>query len=129
MQGNIAGGRVRPQGKFELYAWFFMRISGVLLVALVLLHFFIMHILNSIDNINYQFVVERFKTPFWRTYDLVMLVLAMAHGTNGIRVLIGDYISKPGLRLFALTLLYVVSLLIVVLGAMVLFTFQPELIK
>ena len=33
-------------GSFELYAWVFMRISGVLLVLLVLGHFAIMHVLD-----------------------------------------------------------------------------------
>lgn len=125
MQGNVAGGRVRPEGKFELVAWLFMRISGLLLVFLALGHLFIMHIFNSIDTIDYDFVAERFATPFWRTYDLVMLTLAMMHGTNGIRTLIDDYILAPGKRLFALSFLYVVFFVLVSLGALVLFTFQP----
>jgi len=125
MQGNVAGGRVRPQGKFELYTWLFMRVSGLLLIFLVIGHLFIMHVFNSIDDINYAFVVERFATPFWRTYDLLMLVLAMMHGTNGIRTLIGDYIQSPGKKLFALSTLYTLSFVLVALGAMILFTFQP----
>jgi len=124
-QGNIAGGRTKPEGKFELFAWLFMRISGLLLVFLALGHLAIMHLVNSIDTIDYQFVADRFATPFWRTYDFVMLVLAMMHGTNGIRTLIDDYIHKNGRRLFALSALYAVSFLLVALGAIVLFTFEP----
>lgn len=126
MQGNTAGGRVRPEGKFELFTWVFMRISGVLLCFLAIGHLFIMHVINSIDTIDYDFVVERFATPFWRTYDLLMLFLAMMHGTNGIRVLIGDYIRKPGKRLFALSALYTISFAVVLLGAMILFTFSTN---
>ncbi len=124
MQGNVAGGRGRPQDKFELRAWFFMRISGVILAVLAIGHLFIMHVFNSIENIDYQFVVERWKTPFWRTYDFVMLVLAMMHGTNGIRVLIGDYVRSPGKKLFALSSLYTLSFIILALGAIILFTFK-----
>ena len=124
MQGNVAGGRVRPEGKFELFAWFFMRLSGLLLVFLALGHLVIMHLVNNIDKINYQFVADRFTTPFWRTYDLLMLVLAMMHGTNGIRTLIGDYIQAPGRRLLALSTLYVIFFVLVALGAMILFTFK-----
>ena len=35
------------RGNFELYAWVFMRVSGVLLVLLVLGHFAIMHVLDG----------------------------------------------------------------------------------
>lgn len=125
MQANIAGGRLRPEGKFESYAWLFMRLSGLLLVFLAIGHLVIMHLINNIDLIDYEFVARRFATPFWRTYDFLMLSLAMLHGTNGIRTLIDDYILVPGRRLFALSTLYVISFILVVLGALILFTFQP----
>lgn len=126
MQGNVAGGRQRPDGKFELSAWLFMRVSGLLLCVLAIGHLFIMHVFNGIDEINYDFVAKRFATPFWRTYDLAMLTLAMLHGTNGIRVLIGDYVHSPGKKLFALSTLYTVTFILIALGALVLFTFQPK---
>lgn len=125
MQGNVAGGRTRPEGKFEFYAWLFMRVSGVLLLFLAIGHLFIMHVFNSIDDINYDFVVERFATPFWRIYDFVMLVLAMMHGTNGIRTLIGDYVLSPGKKKVSLFLLYSIFFILTTFGATVLFIFQP----
>ena len=124
MQGNVAGGRVKPEGKFELFSWLFMRISGLVLVFLALGHLVIMHLINSIDDINYEFVANRFATPFWRTYDFIMLMLAMLHGTNGIRTLIEDYVHSPGKRLFSLSTLYVISFVLIALGALVLFTFK-----
>ena len=51
-----AGGR----SNFELYAWVFMRVSGVLLVLLVLGHFAIMHVLGGgLDRVNFAFVSGR----------------------------------------------------------------------
>ncbi len=119
------GPRPRPEGGLELYAWLFMRISGVVLLFLALGHLAIMHVINSIELINYEFVAARFMTPFWRTYDLVLLWLAMIHGANGIRTLVDDYISARGWRLVSLASLYVVSFVILALGSLVLFTFQP----
>lgn len=118
-------GRPRPDSGLELYAWLFMRISGVVLLFMALGHLCIMHIINNIEVINYAFVAKRFATPFWRTYDLVMLWLAMIHGVNGIRTLVDDYISARGWRLVSLASLYVVSFIILALGSMVIFTFQP----
>ena len=121
---NIAG-RPRPDSGLELYAWLFMRISGVVLLFMALGHLCIMHIINNIEVINYAFVAKRFATPFWRTYDLVMLWLAMIHGVNGIRTLVDDYISARGWRLVSLASLYVGSFIILALGSLVIFTFQP----
>ena len=44
-------------------AWYFMRISGLVLVFLALGHLFITHILNNVENINYYFVASRWGDP------------------------------------------------------------------
>jgi succinate dehydrogenase / fumarate reductase membrane anchor subunit len=120
-----SGPQPRPDSGLELYAWLFMRISGVVLLFLALGHLAIMHLINNIEVVNYDFVAARYMTPFWRTYDLVMLWLAMIHGANGIRTLVDDYISASGWRLVSLASLYVVSFVILALGSLVIFTFQP----
>lgn len=117
--------RPRPSGGLELYAWIFMRVSGVVLLFLALGHLTVMHVINSIEVIDYEFVAGRFATPFWRTYDLVMLWLAMIHGVNGMRTLVDDYIHPPGWRVLLLASLYVVGFILLVLGSLVIVTFQP----
>ena len=72
--------RARPESGVELYAWLFMRVSGLALLFLALGHLLIMHVIHNVETIDYQFVAHRFMTPFWRTYDLVMLWLALLHG-------------------------------------------------
>ena len=42
----------RPESGFELYAWVFMRLSGILLLVLALVHLFYMHVLNSVDALH-----------------------------------------------------------------------------
>lgn len=118
-------GRPRPESGFELYAWLFMRVSGVVLLFMALGHLAIMHVINNIEVINYQFVVRRYATPFWRTYDLVMLWLALVHGLNGVRTLVDDYVGARGWRLLSLASLYVVGFIILALGSLVILTFQP----
>jgi succinate dehydrogenase membrane anchor subunit len=118
-------GRPRPQGGIDLLAWIFMRVSGVVLLFMVLLHLAIMHIINNIEVINYHFVAQRYATPFWRTYDVVMLWLAFIHGLNGVRVMIDDYVSSSGWRVFSLASLYVLGFVFLVLGSLVVLTFNP----
>jgi succinate dehydrogenase / fumarate reductase membrane anchor subunit len=122
---SSAGGRAAPSGGFELYAWFFMRVSGVLLMFLALGHLLIMHIINNVDKIDYAFVVARWGTPLWRTYDFLLLSLALLHGFNGARVLVDDYL-KGGKRALAQAVLFTLAFLFLAAGALVIFTFQPK---
>jgi succinate dehydrogenase / fumarate reductase membrane anchor subunit len=113
---------------FEMYAWIFMRMSGLLLVFLVLGHLFIMLLLDGgVQRINFGFVAGRWASPFWQTWDLLQLWLAQLHGTNGLRTIINDYAERDGTRFWLKTLLYASSFLVLVLGTLVIFTFNPEL--
>ena len=113
---------------FEMYAWIFMRMSGLLLVFLVLGHLFIMLLLDDgVQRINFGFVAGRWASPFWQTWDLLQLWLAQLHGTNGLRVIINDYAERDGTRFWLKSLLYTASFLVLVLGTLVIFTFDPDL--
>ena len=113
---------------FEMYAWIFMRMSGLLLVFLVLGHLFIMLLLDGgVQRINFGFVAGRWASPFWRTWDLTQLWLAQLHGTNGLRVIINDYAERDVTRFWLNMLLYTASFLVLVLGTLVIFTFDPDL--
>lgn len=118
-------GGVRPESGFELYAWLFMRVSGVVLLFMALAHLAIMHVINNVEIIDYQFVARRYLTPFWKTYDLVMLWLALIHGLNGVRTLVEDYVAARGWRVVALASLYVTGFVFLALGSLVILTFRP----
>jgi succinate dehydrogenase / fumarate reductase membrane anchor subunit len=118
-------GRERPTEGFELFAWFFMRISGIVLIILALGHLAIMHVINNVEVIDYQFVARRYAAPFWRTYDLVMLWLALIHGLNGLRTVIDDYVHTRKWRAVSLSCLYFFGFVFLAIGSMVIFTFQP----
>ena len=118
----------RSSTNFEMYAWIFMRMSGILLVFLVLGHLFIMLLLDDgVRRVNFGFVAGRWASPFWRTWDLLQLWLAQLHGTNGLRVIINDYAERDGTRFWLKMLLYTASFLVLVLGTLVIFTFDPDL--
>jgi succinate dehydrogenase / fumarate reductase membrane anchor subunit len=113
---------------FEMYSWIFMRMSGLLLVFLVLGHISIMLLLDGgVQRINFGFVAGRWASPFWRTWDLTQLWLAQLHGTNGLRWIINDYADRDGTRFWLKMLLYTASFLVLVLGTLVIFTFDPDL--
>lgn len=119
----------RPENPgLERFLWYFMRISGVLLVILALGHMLIMHVLVQLSGqeVNFAFVTSRWGTPFWRIYDFLLLVLALIHGVNGTRVVIGDFVHRGGLRTTLLLGLAAVTAVWLVLGMVVIIGFNPN---
>jgi succinate dehydrogenase / fumarate reductase membrane anchor subunit len=120
--------RPRSRSNFELDSWVFMRMSGVLLVVLVLGHLLIMNVLDGgVQRVNFGFVAGRWSSPFWQAWDLLQLWLAELHGTNGLRMVINDYAERDGTRFWLKMLLYASALLVLVLGTLVIFTFDPNI--
>ena len=69
--------------------------SGVLLLVLVFGHLFVNLMLgDGIHGIDFAFVAGKWSSPFWQTWDLLMLWLAELHGFNGVRTIINDYTEK-----------------------------------
>ena len=120
--------RAAARTNFEMWSWLFMRISGVVLVVLVLGHLLIMNILDGgVQRINFGFVAGRYASPFWQLWDLAQLWLAMIHGTNGLRTVINDYAERNGTRFWLKALLYTACVFIIFLGTYVIFTFDPKM--
>src|SRR6476619_7733409 len=114
------------RGNFELNSWLFMRGSGLLLLVLVFGHLFVNLMLGEgIHQIDFAFVAGKWANPFWQVWDLAMLWLAMMHGCNGLRTIINDYSTRTNARFALKTLLYFGTATVIVLGTLVIFTFDP----
>ncbi|PFG33731.1 succinate dehydrogenase hydrophobic membrane anchor subunit [Sanguibacter antarcticus] len=114
------------RSNFELYGWVFMRASGAVLLVLIFGHLFVnLMVGEGVNAIDFAFVGGKWTSLFWRLWDLLMLWLAMTHGTNGVRTIINDYAERPAVRLTLKLSLYVAFVLVTVLGTLVIFTFTP----
>jgi succinate dehydrogenase membrane anchor subunit len=121
--------RPRPEASGrERFWWYFMRLSGLALVILALGHMFIMHVLVELTGgeIDFAFVQSRWGTPFWRIYDLLLLLLAFIHGVNGARIVIGDYVTNRTGRSLVIGIFLVISAIWLVLGMAVIAFFDPS---
>ena len=117
---------LRSRSNFEMWSWLFMRISGVVLVVLVLTHLFVNLVLgDGINQVDFGFVAGKWADPVWQVWDLLMLWLAMLHGANGMRTIINDYATRNATRAWLKTLLYLATVIIITLGTLVIFTFDP----
>ena len=88
----------RPVSGFELWTWLFMRISGLVLLILAVGHVLIMHVLD--EGVDRRCVHPApLGEPVLEDVDWLMLVLALLHGVNGLRVITLDYVRPAGARL------------------------------
>ena len=110
----------------EMLSWLFMRASGVLLVILVFGHLFVnLWLGDGVKGIDFAFVGGKWSSPFWQVWDLLMLWLGLIHGGNGVRTIINDYARGDRTRMVLKALLYFAVVVTIVLGTLVIFTFEP----
>jgi succinate dehydrogenase / fumarate reductase membrane anchor subunit len=102
-----------------------MRVSGVVLLMLAVFHLLWMHVVIRVDNINYDVIAQRWTNPGWRLFDLLLLVFALTHGANGARMVIDDYIPRGIFNVAAKWGLYIVIAVFILMGASIIFTFDP----
>jgi succinate dehydrogenase / fumarate reductase, membrane anchor subunit len=114
---------VTAGSRFELYAWLFMRISGLILILMAVFHFLYMHFYIQVDTINYDVIALRWHSPFWRVYDFVLLAFGFTHAMNGLRIVLSDYVPNRALKpVLAILLIFYVALIL--MGAWIIFTFK-----
>jgi succinate dehydrogenase / fumarate reductase, membrane anchor subunit len=118
--------RPKAAERFEVYTWLYMRVSGLLLVLMVLTHFGIMHLYYGVAHIDFNVVAARYGTPFWRIYDLVLVLLAVTHGMNGAKMLIDDYIHPRSWRTAVLCLVWAIGFIFLVMGGFTILTFRVK---
>ena len=117
---------VRRRGvNVEKWGWLYMRFSGVLLVVLIFGHLLVNLFLGQgVSAIDFAFVAGKLADPFWIVWDTLLLWLALIHGANGMRTLTNDY-ARGRLRILILVLLAGATVTLLVLGTLVLTTFDP----
>ncbi len=114
----------RPRPNFETWSWLFMRLSGLALVFLALVHFAITHIVNDVAETDAAFVADRWANPLWRLFDWSLLALALAHGLNGLRWIVDDYVRTPATRAITKAVVYSLSLALFAYGTLTIVAFR-----
>ncbi len=87
----------RPRN-FETWMWLFMRWSAILLIPLVWIHVLLTDVIFGVHNIDLNYVQLRWATLGWRVYDFALLAFAFAHGMNGLRTVMTDYVHTEKWR-------------------------------
>jgi succinate dehydrogenase / fumarate reductase membrane anchor subunit len=128
---TIDSPRTTPQRKasrfnIEKWGWIYMRFSGVILVVLIFGHLFVNVVAGEgVKAIDFAFVAGKLANPFWIVWDMLLLWLALIHGANGMRSIINDYARTKRLRTILLAAVGISTAALLILGTLVLTTFDP----
>lgn len=114
---QISTSQVPPQEGFESWAWKWMRYSGLLLIPLAWGHVLIQDVLVGVHAIDLDYVAMRWASLGWRVYDFLLLAFAFAHGVNGLRQVLNDYIRQEVTRRRVAWLLFLLWLVLSLIGA------------
>jgi succinate dehydrogenase / fumarate reductase membrane anchor subunit len=108
---------VRVPANFEMVAWKWMRYSAFLLIPLAWGHVLIQDVLVGGHDINLDYVALRWSMLGWRIYDFFLLAFAFAHGINGLRQVMFDYINNQKIKRALAWGLLVLWMILSVVGA------------
>ena len=104
--------QVKISRNYETIAWKWMRYSGLLLIPLAWTHVLIQDVLVGVHRIDLDYVAMRWSMLGWQIFDILLLAFTFAHGMNGLRQVLHDFIRSEktmrtvswGLLLFWLVL-------------------------
>ena len=113
-------GRVARPQSLDGWIWLLMRCSGIALVPLAWIHVALQDVLVGVHRISLDYVAMRWAMLGWRAYDLALLAFALAHGMNGLRQVLEDYLAGPRARRRVRWLLFLVWLGITTVGTVAL---------
>ena len=117
VQGKLRYGAPNHERKI----WLFMRLSGLVMFVTVVFHLLYMHMVVRVENITFDNIDQRWSGPagvFWRLFDASLLFIGMAHGMNGVRFSINDYVHNRFLNLMLTGLVYGLGLFLILLGSL-----------
>ena len=109
--------QVRVPQTVDTIAWRWMRYSGILLIPLAWVHVLLQDVLVGVHAIDLNYVAQRWAFLGWRIYDFALLSFAFAHGMNGLRQVLNDYVRGENNRKILAWFLLAVWAVISVIGA------------
>ncbi len=102
---------------WDTIAWSWMRYSGLALIPLAWVHVLIQDVLVGVHAIDLDYVAMRWAYLGWRVYDFALLAFAFAHGVNGLRQVLFDFVRGERTRTIFNWGLLIFWLVISVIGA------------
>jgi succinate dehydrogenase / fumarate reductase membrane anchor subunit len=118
-----------PRRSYESVAWKWMRYSSLLLIPLVWGHVLIQDVIVGVHDIDIDYVAMRWANIGWQVYDILLLAFAFAHGMNGLRQVVLDFVHTDKARKIWSWCIFVAWVIISLIGAFAIISgARPELV-
>ncbi|NIV11509.1 MAG: hypothetical protein GWN62_09565 [Aliifodinibius sp.] len=101
---------------YETKAWLFMRYSSLLLIPLVWIHVIWQDVIIGVHEIDTEYVIRRWSNIGIQIYDILLLSFAFAHGMNGLRQVLLDFIHSPRGRRLTSIVIFILWITISIIG-------------
>lgn len=137
--------RVSAGSRLEATMWFFMRISGVLMLLLGAFGLVYANLtggygkLDAGAQMRWSFfpisfhvqssdveVYPNFSNPFWQSYAFLLIGFAAVHAYNGLRAILKDYVRSPLLLNWLQGLLLILWAFMFVAAIYVIFVYSNQ---
>lgn len=137
--------RVAAGSKFEATMWFFMRVSGVLMLLLGAFGLVYANLtggygkLDAGAQMRWSFfpisfhvqssdveVFPNFSNPFWQSYAFLLIGFAAVHAYNGLCAILKDYVRHPLLLNWLRGLLLILWVFMFVAAIYVIFVYSNQ---
>ena len=99
--------------------WFFQRITGVVLLIGLIVHFQTMHY-SGAGQISYEAVFARLSNPYWIVFNIVFLLSVTYHGFNGLLGIMPEYVHSHKMQKVLEGVLIVIAITLVSVGIYIL---------
>ena len=101
---------------YETRAWLLMRYSSLLLIPLVWIHVLWQDVIIGVHNLDNNYVLQRWSNIGIQIYDILLLAFAFAHGMNGLRQVLLDYIHTDNARKITSIVIFILWIAISIMG-------------
>ena len=111
------------------WAWFFQRLSAVLLIVFLAIHLYASHFMDLGEHesgealISFDDVTVRLDQLFYIVVDYGMLSMVLMHGLNGLRTVMFDFDMFVKRKKYVDVGLWVVGIATLIWGIVILFPF------
>ena len=105
----------RGIGSGGALGWFLQRLTGIVLVPVLMVHLLTMHRYHE-HGLKWEQVTGLMANPYWKVLEITFLVAALYHGLNGVYAIFQDYVKHPALRLTLFSLVVLAAVVFLVFG-------------
>ena len=85
-------------------------------IPLVWIHVLWQDVIIGVHNIDTNYVLQRWSNIGIQIYDILLLAFAFAHGMNGLRQVMLDFVHSPKARKTTSIIIFILWIIITIIG-------------